>query len=278
MLFLFGLGLLLPIYTITGYDASAHTSEETKNAAVNVPKSIISAVVWSSLIGWGVLIAITLAIPDMDQAAAQGFNVFFWTADQILPSGVKLVVHIIIAISQFLCGLATVTSVSRMMFAFSRDGGLPGSHVLKKISPKYRTPVAAIWVGSVLAIVFTAYTPLYTTIVSVTVIFLFLSFVIPIVAGAFAFGKTWTKMGPWNIGTAYIGVTVLSVLAMALIFYIGVQPPNDGALKITLGFLVLTALVWFALERRRFKGPPIGDEIAKRQADIRSAEATVGEA
>ena len=65
---------------------------------------------------------------------------------------------------------------------------------------------------------------------------------------------------------------------MAIIFYIGVQPPNDWALEITVGFLVLTAIVWFGFETRRFQGPPIGDAIARRKEQIAAAEAAVGEA
>ena len=86
-------------------------------------------------------------------------------------------------------------------------------------------------------------------------------------------------MGPWNMGIGtYKLVSVLVVIAMAIIFIIGVQPPNEWALYITIGFLVLTAIVWFAFEKRRFQGPPIGDVIAKRQADIAAAERAVGEA
>ena len=70
---------------------------------------------------------------------------------------------------------------------------------------------------------------------------------------------------------------VLSILAMALIFYLGIQPPNDWALSITVGFLILTGIIWFAFENRRFQGPPIGDVIAKRQAEIAAAEAAIGE-
>jgi len=275
--FLFLLGLLLPIYTITGYDASAHTSEETVKAAVNVPRSMVGSVWWSALFGWGFLCAVVAVIPNMDQAAAQGWNVFFWTLDQVMPAGVKLALYIGIFVAQYLCGLATVTSASRMIFAFSRDGGLPFSSLLKKVSPTYRTPVAAIWTASVLAVLFTAYTSLYTTIVSVTVIFLFLSFTVPITLGLFAFRRTWTVMGPWDIGNWYRVFAVASILCMALILYIGVQPPNDAALKITIGFLVVTAVIWFAFERRRFQGPPIGDEIKRRQAEIHAAEAAVGE-
>jgi hypothetical protein len=62
---------------------------------------------------------------------------------------------------------------------------------------------------------------------------------------------------------------------MVIIFVIGIQPPNDWALYITIGFLVLTAIVWFGFEARRFQGPPVGDVIARRQAEIAAAEAAL---
>jgi len=116
-------------------------------------------------------------------------------------------------------------------------------------------------------------------VVSCTVIFLFLSFTVPIVLGMMAWGTPkWDKMGPWNLGKAvFMLFGVLSVVSMILIFVIGIQPPNDWALYITVGFFVLTAVVWFGFENRRFQGPPIGDIIAKRQAAIAAAEAAVGE-
>jgi amino acid transporter len=272
MLFLFGLGLLLPIYTITGFDASAHTAEETKDASRAVPKGIINSVVWSALFGWVMLSAFVLAIPDMDKAAASGWGVFFFTLDAVLPGALKQVLYVLIFVCQFICGLATVTSASRMIFAFARDGGLPASNALKRVHPGFRTPVAAIWTAALISIAFTLYTPAYATIVSVTVIFIFISYGLPVIAGLFAYGNTWTKMGPWDMGPAYRVVGVLAIAAIALIFYLGVQPPNGAALTITLAFLAITAVVWFGFERRRFKGPPIGDEVAKRQADIAAAE------
>jgi hypothetical protein len=86
-------------------------------------------------------------------------------------------------------------------------------------------------------------------------------------------------MGEWNMGIGtYKLVAVLSILAMALIFFIGIQAPNDWALPITIGFLVLTGIVWVVFENKRFKGPPIGDEVAKRAAEIAAAEKAVGQA
>ncbi|WP_137137206.1 amino acid permease [Rhizobium sp. FKY42] len=284
----FLLGLLLPIYTITGYDASAHTSEETVKAAVSVPKGMVSSVIWSTVFGYIMLCSFVLMLPNMDDAAKQGWNVFFWAMDAQVNGSVKTILYVLIFLAQLLCGLATVTSLSRMIYAFSRDKGLPASSTLAKVSSKYRSPVAAIWTGAILAVLFVwftsaitiAGTPAYSIVVSCTVIFIFLSFVLPIALGFAAIGTSkWPVMGPWNMGVgAYKLVAILAVVSMAIIFYIGVQPPNDWALEITLGFLVLTAIVWFGFENRRFQGPPIGDAIAKRKEQIAAAEAAVGEA
>ena len=264
----FLLGLLLPIYTITGYDASAHTSEETRDAANSVPRGIVTSVLWSSLAGWVMLGAFVMMIPDLGEAAKQGWNVFFWAMDNQVNGTIKEILYIAIFISQLLCGLATVTSASRMIFAFSRDGGLPASKALSTVSVKYRSPVAAIWTASVLSVLFVwlasvvsiAGTSAYTIVVSCTVIFLFFSFAIPIVLGMFAWGTSkWPAMGPWNIGRGpYMVVGALVAISMVLIFVIGIQPPNQWALYITVGFVVITAVVWFAFENGRFKGPPMG--------------------
>ena len=286
--YLFLLCLLLPVYTITGYDASAHTSEETKGAATSVPRGIVTAVIWSSLVGWVMICAITLAIPDMAVAAGQGWGMFFATMDAILPAGLKTILYLGILIAQLLCGLATVTSASRMLFAFSRDGGMPaGSAALASVSPKYRTPVTAIWTATVFSILYVmlamsikiAGTSIYVIVVNSTLVFLFLSFTVPLVAGLFAFGTAkWPTPGPWAMSAGlYKLVTVLSVVGMAVILFIAVAPPNERVLYVVLGFIAVALVLWVALENRRFQGPPTGDAIAKRAASIRAAEAAVGE-
>lgn len=284
----FLLGLLLPVYTITGYDASAHTAEETHDAARSVPNGMVTSVLWSGIFGWLFLSAFVIMLPNMDDAAKQGWNVFFWGMDQQVNPTMKMILYILIFVCQWLCGLATVTSASRMLYAFSRDGGIPGaSAALATVSVTHRTPVAAIWTASILSVLFVwftsaitiAGTPAYSIVVSCTVIFLFLSFALPIALGFFAIGgPKWPHMGPWNMGTGtYKLIAVLSLLAMVLLFVIGIQPPNDWALEITVGFIILSLLIWFLFENRRFKGPPIGDEIKRRQAEIAKIESRFGE-
>ena len=286
--YLFLLCLLLPVYTITGYDASAHTSEETKNAAQSVPRGIVSAVFWSSLVGWVMICAITLAIPDLATAASQGWGMFFATMDAILPAGLKMVIYLGILIAQFLCGLATVTSASRMLFAFSRDDGMPfGSKALASVSPKYRTPVTAIWTSTVLCILYVVLamsikvggTSIYVIVVNSTLVFLFLSFTVPLVAGLFAYGTAkWPTPGPWAMSAGlYKLVTVLAIVGMGVILFIAVAPPNERVFWVVAGFVALALILWVTVENRRFEGPPIGDRIAKRKAAIAAAEAAVGE-
>ena len=278
MLYLFLLGLLLPAYTITGFDASAHTAEETISAARSIPRGMIHAVIWSALFGWVMLSAVILAAPSLETAASQGSNSFFWIMDQVLPGWLRIALYGVIAVSQYLCGLATVTSASRMMFAFARDGGLPASGALRQVSPRFRTPVTAIWVASILSVAFTIYAPVYTTIAAVCTIFLYVSYVLPIGAALLAHRRAWTVMGPFDIGAAFKPVALLCIVGAGVLLYIGVQPPNDQALTVTIGVLVVSALIWFGLERRRFRGPPMGEEVRRRQTEIAAAERVVGEA
>jgi amino acid transporter len=263
----------LPLFTLTGADASAHTAEETQGAAVNVPRGIVSSVFWAAAAAWLLSCAFVIAIPDLGQAARQGWNVFFWVMDALVPAPLKIAIYVILLAAQLLCGLATITSVSRMIFAFARDGGLPASGRLKTVSARFRTPATAIWTAAVLAVAFTAYADAYSTVVSVTSIILYISYAMPIAAGLFAYRRRWTVMGPWDIGAWFPVVAVLCIVLSAGIFYIGVQPPNALALTVMLAIFAVTLTLWFAVERTRFKGPPIGAAITQKQAGIVAAEA-----
>ena len=87
--------------------------------------------------------------------------------------------------------------------------------------------------------------------------FMYVSYVIPAALGLAAYGRSWTRMGPWNLGpTAYRTLAVISIFGCGLILAIGVQPPNEQNLWTVTSALALTALVWLAYERNHFRGPP----------------------
>jgi amino acid transporter len=255
------LGIMWPVYTITGFDASAHTSEETVQAAVNVPKGMLRSVAVSGIFGWVMVSAFVLALPNVGAGARQGANVFPWLMTQVLPGAAGDALWIGIVVANYLCGLACVTSTSRMMYAFARDGGLPASSRLRRVSPRWRTPVAAIWTTVALAFASTLYAPAYTTLTTACVIFLYLSYVMPAAAGLRAYGRSWTRMGPFDLGgPLYRALAGIAVGGVALLVWIGVQPPNEKALTVTASAAGLLAAAWWLGIRRRFRGPPAVEE------------------
>jgi amino acid transporter len=292
------IGLLYPLFTITGFDASAHTAEETVNARDTVHKGMLHSVFWSLVFGFALIFAMIMAIPDVPAQAAMGwssFNNLFIAA--ILGSTLGKLMLVGIIISNFLCALAAVTSTSRMIYAFARDGGLPFSGALKSVSPTYRTPTAAIWMTAVLCAILTALTtPLgaFAALSTGSAMYLYISYAMPIVAGAFARGKTWTEKGSFDLGGLYtvfavivvIGTVVVTVAGHAFVVSIpATEAVGDvaatsfvpGLWYYSAAFVAFLVVLWFGLENRRFAGPPIGAEVQKRAAAIAAAERAVGE-
>ena len=253
---LFALGALLPAYTITGFDASAHAAEETKSAAENVPRGIVRSVLVSGVAGWILLCVVVLAAPSLPAAAAQGEGAFLAIMNGVLPRPLVFALVVAIVLAQYLCGLATVTSASRMAFAFARDGGLPFSHAVRWVCPKRRSPAVAIWMVAVASLLFTIHTPVYATITAVCTIFLYLSYVVPTALGAWAYGRTWTAMGPWDLGRLYRPLAVLSVVGCVILIIVGMQPPNERSIWVVGGTALVLAAAWFGIARHRFPGPP----------------------
>lgn len=113
-----------------------------------------------------------------------------------------------------------------------------------------------MWTVSTAAVLFTLYTPVYSTITAVCTIFLYLSYVLPTILGARAFGRTWTTMGPWNLGRWYRPFAWMSTAGCIALILIGMQPPNDRSIWVVGGMSLLLGFAWFAAERHRFPGPP----------------------
>jgi amino acid transporter len=288
------IGLLYPIYTITGFDASAHTSEETVNARYTVPKGMIHSVLWSLIFGFFMAASFILAMPSVTEGAKNGANAFFVLFDTLpMPVWLHHLLAIAIVVANYICALAGMTSMSRMLFAFARDGGLPASRAIAHVSPTYRTPTGAIWLTVVLAAGATYYAPFMLALAAGCAMFRYVSYAMPIAAGMVAEGKTWTEFGPFRLGVWSKPFAIISILGALLLCYAGTQPPFDPIilplfpnLVWPLNWLtnpiifiaVALAIGWFGFESRRFKGPPIGAEIAQRQAEIAAAERAVGQA
>ncbi|MCW8208174.1 amino acid permease [Verminephrobacter aporrectodeae subsp. tuberculatae] len=275
----FLIGLLYPLYTITGFDASAHTAEETHNARVAVPRGILHSVFWSVLFGLVMAASFVLASPDLAAMAKEGGSAWFNLFNTLpAPTWLKNVLAIAIVVANFICALAGLTSTSRMIFAFARDGGLPGSRIWRRVSARWRTPVAAIWLGAGCSVAATLYSPAFSALAAGCALFIYVSYAMPIAAGFFAEGKRWTQFGPFRLGIWSKPLAALSCMGVGVLIYAGIQPPSDVLIDYICGIVLFLTLLWFGVERRRFKGPPIGAEITRRAHAIEAAEEAVGQA
>ena len=185
------LGLLLAQYTFTGYDASAHMTEETHDASRSGPRGIVMSIVVSLIAGWVLLIGITFAIQKGHYALYTSALVppaQIWVT-AIGDTGAKLLLLVVIG-AQLFCGMSSVTANSRMIYAFSRDGALPGSNIWHQVNKRTRTPTNAIWLAAggalILGLPYLWNSAAYAAVTSIAVIGLYIAYVIPDVPAAAA--------------------------------------------------------------------------------------------
>jgi amino acid transporter len=277
------LGFLLTQYTITGFDSCAHISEETHGAAESAAKGVWRSIFYSAIFGWIVLLALTFAATDIkginEQAAAGQYVSIAILNTAMSAAWVKLVL-IISTVGQLFCGAACLTSASRMCYAFSRDGAIPGWKLWSRVNDK-RVPVNAVIFMAVLAGIITvpAYFPSETAdhvftpvafyaVVSIAVIGLYVAYVIPIFL-RWRMGDAF-ETGPWNNGRKYKWMNPFATFWVALITIIFILPTvpagvpwNDEfdwkfvnyAPLVTGGLLLVVGLWWLISAKNTFTGP-----------------------
>jgi amino acid transporter len=257
----FMLGLLQAQWTYTGYDASAHLAEETRLARMNSAWGIFLSVAVSAVTGYIALMVLTNAIPPdkIAETASDPYPVLYILRNALDPFFANLLA-LIIAGAMWLCGLASITSMARVCFAFGRDHGFPMSRFVSTIDPRRGTPVNAIIVTSVLSFLVTVYSAAYSVVTSMSTSALYLAYVIPILLNL---RNRYTKRGeyttsetaPWNLGgyvTILNGIAIAGIAVITVLFSI---PPNELA-GLTLSALGLVLLMyWQFWQRRRFVGP-----------------------
>ncbi|WP_017935293.1 amino acid permease [Nocardioides sp. Iso805N] len=272
------LGAVLTQYTITGYDASVHLSEETKGAANAAARGITSSILYSALGGWVLLLSLLFAVQDKNGLTKGGGGIFVLLGQAFTPHAAAVIVFISTC-AQFFCTCACLTSCSRVIFAFSRDGAVPFSHLWSKVNSQ-KTPVNGVLISAVIALIITlpalikvsiggAPSPIaFYAVVSIGVLGLYGAFGIPIFlrwrkgdafeAGAFNNGRKYRWMNP----IAVIEIAIMSVVGILPTSSVGV-PWMDGfsmkyvnyAILVVPGALILLAIYWRVSVRTWFTGP-----------------------
>lgn len=247
----FIIGLLQAMWTYTGYDASASVSEETVDPRRRAPWGMVMAVVVSSVVGYLLLIALTLSIKDIPSVLNSDVPAVIAILVGALGERAGSLFSWLAAMAMWFCGLSAVTWSSRVIWAFARDEGLPASSLWKQVSHKHSTPVYTIWLCAIAAFLGAVYSGAYAVVTAISTIGLYISYVIPVFLHLRA-GKL--ERGPWSLGRYSRALNVVAVLWVVFLSVI-LCLADARTWKSILAVTVLLGLWYWLRERRRFKGP-----------------------
>ncbi len=262
------LGLLLAQYTFTGYDASAHMTEETHDASTKGPRGIVMSIVVSLFAGWILLLGLTFAIQhySAEVASSTGEPPVQIFIDALGPTTAKLLLLVVIG-AQLFCGMSSVTANSRMIYAFSRDGALPGSQIWHRVNKRTRTPTNAIWLAVVGALIlglpYLWNSTAYAAVTSIATIGLYVAYVTPTLL-RLRLGDSFQR-GPWHLGrwSYLVGwIAVTWVVIITILFMLPtVSPITVGNFNYTIVAVIVVigfaGIYWLVSAKNWFTGPRV---------------------
>ncbi len=267
-------GFILTMYTQTGYDASAHTAEETRGAATAAAQGVWRSVFWSAVIGWFVLLAFLFAASDekaVDDGAGFVGAIFTSALD---PWAAKLI-FIIATVGQLFCGAAGLTSASRTWYAFSRDRAIPGWFIFRRVN-RDRVPFNAVIAVSVFSLII-AIPALFGSnnipfaffaLSGICTVGLYVAYILPVYL-RLRKGDSF-EPGPWTLGRRYRIVNILAIAFVVLVVYSLVLLPytptglpwNDDFDWTVVNYVPLALIlplifgVWYLISAKdRYQGP-----------------------
>jgi amino acid transporter len=244
IIYVLPLAAILTQYTITGYDASAHLSEETKSAADTAAKGMWRSIFYSAIGGWILLLSFLFAVQSVAGVTGAGgaVNEIF---TQALGKNWHATVLLISTAGQFFCTIACMTSTTRMLFAFSRDGAVPGGKYWRQLNAN-RVPVYGVVLTAVIAVILTAPALVkvdiagapvpvaFFAVVTIGVIGLYMAFAVPIYYRWKA-GDSFVT-GNWNLGSKYKWMSIVALVEIVITSIVALLPTSSGGIPWETGF------------------------------------------
>ncbi|KAJ3999390.1 APC amino acid permease [Lentinula boryana] len=248
------------------FDASAHMTEETTNAAMSGSIGIIMAIGVSALLGLYLLLGLLFSIQNLDNTinTATGEPVAQIFLDCVGEDG-AIVLMIIVIGAMFFCGTFSVTSNSRMMYAFARDGGLPGSKFFAYVNTKWKSPIRTVWLACTLSFILglpsLGSTVAFSAATSIATIGLYISYAIPI-ALRVIYHADFVR-GPFHLGKFSFPIAITAVTWIAFISIVFILPQENPVDSQTFNYAIVAVGIviiysvgyWLISARKWFAGP-----------------------
>ncbi|EIW52633.1 amino acid transporter [Trametes versicolor FP-101664 SS1] len=259
-------GILMAQYTLTGFDGSAHMTEETHNAAMAGSVGIVMAIGCSAVLGWFLILGLLFSIQDLEGTigSATGQPVAQIFLDTVGEKG-AIVLMVIVIGAMFFCGTFSLTSNSRMMYAFARDGGIPGHKFFHKVSKDSQSPIRTVWLACTLSFILAlpslGSSVAFSAVTSIATIGLYISYAIPIGLRV-VYRKRFVR-GPFHLGAFSYPVAIISCLWIAFISIAFILPQANPVDSQTLNYTIVAVGIvlaycmgfWALSARKWFTGP-----------------------
>ncbi|KAJ3561020.1 hypothetical protein NP233_g10456 [Leucocoprinus birnbaumii] len=274
------IGVLMAQYTLTGFDASAHMTEETKNAAMSGSIGIIMAIGVSAILGWFLILGLLFSIQDLDRTISSetGQPVTQIFIDTVGENG-AIVLMVIVIGAMYFCGTFSITSNSRMMYAFARDGGIPGHRFLAKVDDRWKSPIRTVWLACTLSFILglpsLGSSVAFSAATSIATIGLYISYGIPIALRVVY--RDRFQRGPFHLGKFSYVVAVGAITWIAFISIVFILPQINPVNSQTLNYAIVAVAIvvvystgfWLISARKWFTGPV--KQIEEEEKEVRGS-------
>jgi amino acid transporter len=180
---------LMSVWTLGGFEAAANVAEETHCPEKRIPMAILIAEVTAVLLGLAVLIGFTLAVPSIEVAGNHATPLLY-IIGSYFPNYVVDLALLLVSIAIFACVLANLTTITRLIWAMARDGKVPASKWLSRVS-EHKVPVNAIWVVVPITAIFTFWAQVEVVIIAICTLAMYVTY--GLVVGAALWGRNAVK-------------------------------------------------------------------------------------
>lgn len=267
--FQFVLSLFTAVWTIGAFDSCVHMSEEAKNASHGVPIGIISSVSFCSILGFFIIVVINACV-SKDITSVIESDTGFPLAQIIYDSlgrNWAIAFMSLIASCQWLMGSSILTALSRQIWAFARDDGLPFSSFVKVVHPKLKVPIRAVIFATCISLALgclcLAGSAAANALFSLTVSGNYTAWCTPVLLKLTS-GRSRFHPGPFHLGAFWSKINSIITCAWGLFVIVLSMIPSSKVVDktdmnytvvITCGVWILSMVYFFVYKYKHYHGP-----------------------
>ncbi|KAL2424571.1 Choline transport protein [Exophiala dermatitidis] len=282
----FFVGLITTVFAFIGADGAIHMSEEIKNASTVVPYSLVASIGLNGTMGFSMLIAILFCIGNIENAleTTTGFpfiEIFYQAVNS--TGGATAMTSIVLSLMIF-AAIAVLAAASRMMWAFARDNGLPGSRFISRVEPRTKLPLYSVGISVVitllLGLINIGSSAAFNAVASLVVAGYLGSYTLPmgLLLHKKLFNPSSIHYGPWTLGRRlgifcnafgllWIAITMTFSFFPSVRTDLTLQSMNWSSL-IWGGTMLIGVASYFGYLRGKYNGPIVETDIIEQMNGV----------